>query len=193
MRVGWAQGVELMKLVLIGFLSFLWMGMNASPAKAVIYEITASYSSSLPSSIYGSFAMNDSVGPSSISNVDIHATLPLSNGPFSFTFDEVIFPVDTWSVGYLWFGAKGFGAGDTHFFMFVTYDTNSNDGSYLIGRGFNAHQSEISVIGVNNWQGITGRMTPAVPEPSTWAMMILGFGGVGYMTYRRRKTAALTA
>jgi len=32
-----------------------------------------------------------------------------------------------------------------------------------------------------------------VPEPSTWAMMILGFGGVGYMAYRRRnKGAALT-
>ena len=26
----------------------------------------------------------------------------------------------------------------------------------------------------------------AVPEPSTWAMMILGFGGVGFMAYRRR-------
>jgi hypothetical protein len=33
----------------------------------------------------------------------------------------------------------------------------------------------------------------AIPEPSTWAMMILGFAGVGYMTYRRRKTAALAA
>jgi hypothetical protein len=28
----------------------------------------------------------------------------------------------------------------------------------------------------------------AVPEPSTWAMMILGFAGVGAMTYRRRTT-----
>lgn len=27
----------------------------------------------------------------------------------------------------------------------------------------------------------------AVPEPSTWAMMILGFAGVGFMTYRRNK------
>jgi hypothetical protein len=26
----------------------------------------------------------------------------------------------------------------------------------------------------------------AVPEASTWAMMILGFAGVGFMTYRRR-------
>jgi hypothetical protein len=33
----------------------------------------------------------------------------------------------------------------------------------------------------------------AVPEPSTWAMLILGFAGVGFMTYRRRKTAALAA
>jgi hypothetical protein len=33
----------------------------------------------------------------------------------------------------------------------------------------------------------------AVPEPSTWAMMILGFAGVGFMTYRRRNQAALRA
>ena len=32
-----------------------------------------------------------------------------------------------------------------------------------------------------------------VPEPSTWAMMILGFAGVGYMAYRRRQVAALAA
>lgn len=31
----------------------------------------------------------------------------------------------------------------------------------------------------------------AVPEPSTWAMMILGFAGVGFMTYRRRKVPVL--
>lgn len=29
----------------------------------------------------------------------------------------------------------------------------------------------------------------AVPEPSTWAMMILGFAGVGFMAYRRRRGA----
>jgi hypothetical protein len=31
-----------------------------------------------------------------------------------------------------------------------------------------------------------GAIAPAVPEPSTWAMMILGFAGVGFMAYRRR-------
>ena len=33
----------------------------------------------------------------------------------------------------------------------------------------------------------------AVPEPSTWAMMILGFIGIGAMTYRGRKSATLAA
>lgn len=31
----------------------------------------------------------------------------------------------------------------------------------------------------------------AVPEPSTWAMMVLGFAGVGFMAYRRKNKAAL--
>jgi PEP-CTERM motif len=29
-------------------------------------------------------------------------------------------------------------------------------------------------------------LTTGVPEPSTWAMMILGFCGVGFMAYRRK-------
>ena len=31
----------------------------------------------------------------------------------------------------------------------------------------------------------------AVPEPSTWAMMILGFFGVGFMAYRRKSQGSL--
>ena len=32
--------------------------------------------------------------------------------------------------------------------------------------------------------------TPAVPEPSTWAMMIVGFCGLGFMAYRRKPDGA---
>jgi hypothetical protein len=32
----------------------------------------------------------------------------------------------------------------------------------------------------------SGNFTTDVPEPSTWAMMILGFFGVGFMAYRRK-------
>ncbi len=67
--------------------------------------------------------------------------------------------------------------------------------------GFNMNQDNTYAItlSLNNVPSVTGPFTdsiyvqmgdgftPAVPEPSTWAMMILGFAGVGYMTYRRRK------
>jgi hypothetical protein len=33
----------------------------------------------------------------------------------------------------------------------------------------------------------------AVPEPATWAMMILGFAGVGFLAYRRRHSALTAA
>jgi hypothetical protein len=36
-------------------------------------------------------------------------------------------------------------------------------------------------------------LTPSVPEPGTWAMMILGFGAVGAAVRRRRKNVAFIA
>jgi hypothetical protein len=36
-----------------------------------------------------------------------------------------------------------------------------------------------------------GNSVGAVPEPSTWAMLLIGFVGTGAMTYRRRKGVML--
>ncbi len=36
-------------------------------------------------------------------------------------------------------------------------------------------------------------VTAAVPEASTWAMLILGFAGVGFVAYRRKQEGALNA
>nr|WP_208764270.1 PEPxxWA-CTERM sorting domain-containing protein [Bradyrhizobium guangdongense] len=33
----------------------------------------------------------------------------------------------------------------------------------------------------------------AVPEPSTWAMMMLGFCGLGFMAYRRKQIGSALA
>jgi hypothetical protein len=41
--------------------------------------------------------------------------------------------------------------------------------------------------------GVGTLAVSAVPEPSTWAMMLLGFACIGAMTYRRRKSAMLSA
>ena len=36
-------------------------------------------------------------------------------------------------------------------------------------------------------------VSPGVPEPSTWAMLLLGFASVGFMAYRRKAKQALMA
>ena len=53
-----------------------------------------------------------------------------------------------------------------------------------------------AIFAANGTQGqATGTpvplLTTAVPEPSTWAMMLLGFCGVGFMAYRRKSMAAI--
>jgi hypothetical protein len=36
--------------------------------------------------------------------------------------------------------------------------------------------------------GLFGSITAAVPEPSTWAMMLAGFGGLAFLAARRRRS-----
>jgi hypothetical protein len=107
----------------------------ADPAKATVYlyGIDALYNYDPSSSITGSFTMDSSIGPASISNVDIHVTLPSAGGPFNFNFDEVLYPTLTWPIGYLWFVNDPLHANDTYFRMYVHYDTSLNNGSYVIG------------------------------------------------------------
>ena len=60
-----------------------------------------------------------------------------------------------------------------------------NDNFY----GINLATGGASLIGGLGTQGITGITIGAVPEPGTWAMMLLGFGGMGLAVRRRRKSA----
>jgi hypothetical protein len=48
---------------------------------------------------------------------------------------------------------------------------------------------------LNVWHGVAGTtFTPTIPESSTWAMMVLGFAGLGYAGYRSsRKGASIAA
>jgi hypothetical protein len=46
--------------------------------------------------------------------------------------------------------------------------------------------SAISSVGLNFGTVQNNFVAAAIPEASTWAMMILGFTGVGFLAYRRR-------
>jgi len=41
--------------------------------------------------------------------------------------------------------------------------------------------------------GLFGYLSSGVPEPATWAIMIVGFGGIGLMARRRRRSSAILA
>jgi hypothetical protein len=93
-------------------------------------------------------------------------------------------------------------ANTTNTVMFSFADQFANPapggtGTFTLGNGSNffrvtASGGEVITLGsftttadVTDFQQV--RVTVgAVPEPSTWAMMILGFAGVGFMAYRRR-------
>jgi len=79
--------------------------------------------------------------------------------------------------------------------------TDAVDGTSQVAFGF----SGVGTIRLQNVSliDLTGSVTQpfrigteqvsGVPEPSTWAMMILGFAGVGFMVYRRKPKLALQA
>jgi hypothetical protein len=105
----------------------------------------------------------------------------------------VLEPEITWGT-YLSFANTAYGAGDTHFWAYMSGGPIGGmvGVPILIGQeGLPfAHQSEVSVLGVNDWQGIYGTMTPvaAVPLPPSWQLTLIGFAGIGFMAYRRKSS-----
>jgi hypothetical protein len=122
---------------------------------------------------------------------------------FTLTFDLTGLNAATAQISGSW-GADNFG---TIFLNGVnTGITNGNFGflsPFAINSGFangiNTLTFQIQDFGpplafrVDNISGTADALTAAVPEPSTWAMMILGFAGVGFIAYRRKAKQASVA
>jgi probable HAF family extracellular repeat protein len=66
------------------------------------------------------------------------------------------------------------------------YDTVAmgiNDAGQIVGNYIDANGIDHGFLATPDVRFLA---TSAVPEPSTWAMMILGFLGLGFLAYRRR-------
>jgi hypothetical protein len=63
----------------------------------------------------------------------------------------------------------------------------------FFGHGFAFPLGSLTIPGVYaSTTGFTATLTVSVPETSTWAMMLIGFAGLGYTGWRlRRKTALI--
>jgi hypothetical protein len=88
----------------------------------------------------------------------------------------------------------------------------NSDGAFISAEGFEVEEGyghtflsaggsfvAMGDMGANQNSGDMSTFTnvtpaPAIPEPSTWAMMLIGFAGLGYAGYRAsRKSAAVAA
>jgi|SRR5665213_1074348 len=82
-------------------------------------------------------------------------------------------------------GVAFYDAGITNYY----YPSEPNTGFNVYGDGgTSATLSTTGSYDVNTSFNGTYSLTAAVPEPSTWAMMILGFLGVGFMAYRKKSS-----
>ena len=80
------------------------------------------------------------------------------------------------------------------------YCSNSTTLTFLTGDATNSGQFvgfvDVGPIGSltlsDNYVGLVGLTLP-VPESSTWAMMLIGFAGLGFAGYRKAKTGPQAA
>jgi hypothetical protein len=198
------DGDFVMKLRDLALITGLSLNVSIVPASALTYSVDLS---SGGYSVVGTIATDGHLGSLAISNVvdwnlsydvgtgPVLLTGPLSGGNSNF---QMHLPAPTTLSATTTELNFDFAQTD---YNFVRFELNSDSDLFLEfnnmgllypgiilgklgpGTGFETITPSTNVIGVAS----------AVPEPTTWAMMILGFAGIGYMTYRRRKVAAPAA
>jgi hypothetical protein len=111
----------------------------------------------------------------------IPSTISITGTPYSYDPSSGNLVLEVIATGqphpYAGLSAQYLNADDT------AYDSNPVMSQFVSGDGFSPY---------SQYDGLVTAFTPAVPEPSTWAMMILGFLGLGFVTYRRKSKPALT-
>jgi PEP-CTERM motif len=76
--------------------------------------------------------------------------------------------------------------------------TDANENYALLGQFLDAGAYTLHIQGTRGVAGSFGgnvsfAVANGVPEPATWAMMLLGFGGIGWQLRRRRSTVLAQA
>jgi hypothetical protein len=100
-----------------------------------------------------------------------------------------------------WVSGNGAGPSEVQFvFDGTTYKDVLNPNAPYTQYTFNVTATGSDTFGVNffdspSWLALDSfsvtSVASAVPEPSTWAMLLLGFAGLGFMGYRRKTTSAV--
>jgi hypothetical protein len=109
------------------------------------------------------------------------------------TFTRSVFNINAGHDGQVVIHVEGIGI-DGGFFQ-NNYTVDANGENFFTVTSINGQlMTEISLTAINgaNFEDLRQiriggfANVGAVPEPTTWAMMLLGFAGVGFLAYRRR-------
>jgi hypothetical protein len=187
------------KFLMAAVLGLVVAGVSAMPAKAVLVDYKIAFSDANGSSTGSGILVLD------LPTVTT-AVIPWTNLPNSIfsslnaTFGALHFKLTSSNIAFggvagahLWTGEPD----SSHLSIAVTESQNglASGTPYLaLYNGWNNNGSfEIKMAGGSDFSN--GKYTldtpslhpiAAVPEPTTWAMMILGFAGVGFMAYRSK-------
>jgi hypothetical protein len=141
-----------------------------------------------------------------VDNSNVYATFsgsaPSLTNPLTITFNQ---PVANFSVDVLNAAAGNYelfdNAGHTDFFTLAVQGGSIHTGTFATA-GTVISIQELTIVGdvfpvrfdfaIDNVK-FDAPVAGGVPEPSTWAMMILGFGGIGFMAYRRKQNGLALA
>lgn len=175
--------------------SLLWVGLRTDPLTlGVDVEIAnAPYGSSLfirstsgPIPPFGPITLQ----PDIFSTHYDRTAMTVGGTGLSSSFRIVALPDLVLDAGTYWLSVHGSSAAEQHTWLGTFLADGDNS---LIQYGPNPDNPQNAFLRNQDARfRLNGLITP-VPEPSTWAMMLFGFAGIGFMAYRRKSKPALMA
>ena len=162
--------------------------MSISPANATLYDFVLTGSQTaefqIESSTPTSFTLgNPSFDLGQVHYDNVHGTYAGVTQTASVSFGEgFVYAINISGTGLTSGLAPGFFQfGGPQLYTGLTSDPQFILGAHVLSSPFSSIRDTLTI----------SEVTSAVPEPSTWAMMILGFAGIGFMAYRRRQNGPM--
>lgn len=167
----------------------------------ITYTFTASSNGSLVTYFYGSGAsFSESLGLL-VNGLDRGTALDNHSTAFGAMYnfgnvnigDTLVFYIDVKTTGHTYYSDILMNDDGVNHVYSTAFDGNGKvpAGTYVGFEDLSLYQTGWTDHNYTDEQFVF--TVTAVPEPSTWAMMILGFAGVGFLTYRRRQSALTAA
>ena len=130
-----------------------------------------------------SWAVNMSSSAGVVTFTNGPGSIVFSGSALSATSTDLLFDYGVSGVNYLIFCSFNC----RHFLDFETNDGFPDSAAMRFDNGAVVRVAQTGIQSIASRPGTIG----AVPEPSTWAMMLLGFGGVGVALRRRRRSTVI--